>query len=108
MALILSKETPMGVNAEYWKITNININIMEDYLNIVGQQVPNMMNVNNIRIVISGFLNKAARENNKRPLDSKIYLMNGPITFGNAEDLRLQIYTYLKTLPDWATATDDL
>lgn len=105
MALILSKETPQGVNAEYWAISNININIMEIYLN---SETFFPLSNNSIRIDISGFLNKDARENHKKALDTKTYTMTGTMTVGNNENLRIQAYLYLKTLPEWSSAVDDL
>lgn len=101
MALVLSKETPSGATAEYWKIINIDFSNISSYYN--DDRV-----VYRCNFLIAGFLNENARRNGKNQLDTLSYMMNENITVGPSIDLRPTIYTYLKTLPEWQGAVDDL
>ncbi len=101
MALILSKETPMGVNAVYWKISKVNIYS-------IGLFEDNPLIIFTVQLTISGYLDESARRADKNPLCELTYIDDENVTIGQNIDLRSTLYTHIKSLPEWAGAIDDL
>ena len=93
MALSKAIPTASGYNATYWKIR---------LTTRVNDGSPKSASVE-----LQGFKDAEARQNGNAPMASRAYqIVTSDIDALPGDDLESQIYAYLKTLPDWATATD--
>lgn len=101
MALIQPFEDQFGNtnNNAYWKVVQVNC----DYMGQTGHMTVNI------------YKSKTARNNGKQPLSQKSYDFTGETfdsVYGTANlDTNNPVkasYNYLKTLPEYASATDDL
>ena len=90
MALGLTVSTKYGadINATYWNLASYSYDLKNKRINVV----------------MHGFANQTDRLANANFIASKIVPITGA---AYQPDLtRAQIYTYIKTLPAWAGATD--
>lgn len=101
MALIQSYEDKFGnTNANaYWRVIEVNCNWERG----------------NAHMTVLVYKNKVARNNGKQPLDTVAYDFDGVLFEQVYGSLNLDTsnplkasYTYLKTLEEYAGATDDL
>lgn len=91
MALQLLKTTKYGVDANYWKISEVHINLLSQ----------------SAQIVVMLFKDQASAAN-REPIDNVTYIWNGadfPFS-GGAQNIQNVIYTKLKGLSEWAGAAD--
>ncbi|MBF0552600.1 MAG: hypothetical protein HQK60_18970 [Deltaproteobacteria bacterium] len=88
MALSVSIATNFGIPATYWNIGRVEDNFREKSNNIT----------------LFGYVNQAARESNSQPLAGTTTVISGDDY--TPELARAQIYTIIKTKPEWATAED--
>lgn len=93
MAMKITKPTEFADNItrEYWRIGIANIHPL----------------TNSCHVVLFGYVNKAARDGGKSPIGAPIEC-NVPWTaFANSNNPNIRdIYTYLKTLPEWAASEE--
>lgn len=95
MALIKKIElNTTGIELSYWNISKIDI----DYLKNEGFSGT---------ITVQGYLNKQARLSNKFPAVINVYELDKYLV-STDKKLFANLYEYLKTLPDFTDATDDL
>lgn len=106
MALIFPYEDAFGsTNATaYWRVVEVNCNWL----------------TSNAHMIVLVYKSKAARNNGKQPLASKSYDFDSTEVDGvsfntvygeanlNTNNPIKASYIYLKTLPEYASATDDL
>lgn len=89
MALIIEKETSYGINANYFKISAVQADFMQNKLNIQ----------------LLGWVSKEARQSNKSPLTTNTIACDVEFTF--TDNLVAKGYEFLKSTPDFADAEDD-
>lgn len=88
MALLLSKPTPVGVNAEYWRIGIANFH-------------PRTATV---QLVLDGYVSAAARDAGAQPLVQQP--VDLPFSAELCDGGREGVYDAVKALPDWSAAVD--
>ena len=91
MALIKSFETSFGVSASYWRISGLPM--IDDVARVA-------------QIQLSGYYDKAARQANAAPMQTKIIVIDGanyPPTGTSLAD----VASSLMLLPEWSDATQD-
>jgi hypothetical protein len=87
MALQLSIPTKFGINAEYWKITTLNV----DYLS------------NNVEVTLAGWVTSQERLNGKKPLEIKGFQWNEPaFPFNESEPVNERMVAYQLIKSDYA------
>lgn len=86
MALTFETETQYGGTAKYWKI------IQSNYKYQTGKY--------NIKVAL--YINKKARNDLKNPIDYYDFEVASEF------NTKAEMYIYLKSLPFFATATDDI
>lgn len=88
MALQISKETPLGIPAEYWRIISARIDF----------------GANTMAVSVAGYINKQARDDGKAPI------IQEQINFVAEEFVpdqpRQGVYEAMKLMADWAEAVD--
>ena len=89
MALLISKPTSIGINAEYFKIDSASID-----------------KSGNASVQISGFISKTARETGRESIVNNIYSI--PCSISDGSPLWSELYLGLKNTDYFAGATDDL
>lgn len=97
MALLKARPTLFGVDADYWRIVQSNI----DWAS------------RRCFIALAGYVNQAARDDEKTPIAQEGFELAGDyFPFSGPGDPRpvaeavSSIYTGLKQLPEWAGALD--
>lgn len=91
MALAKVKQTQYGVDTTYHKLGTINIS----------------WHYQACFVDVFSYLSQDVREQEKLPLATTYYEFNGAdFTFTLEDNISEQIYTKLKTLPEWIDATD--
>ena len=93
MALELSKELDSGATGNYWRIVRVHVecDVENPYCSIV----------------MGLWVNRQTRLDGKSILSSEIVRMNlADIDSTFSYDFRACLYNALKTLPEWANATD--
>jgi len=91
MALQITKETIHGVDAEYWKITEMRFNWWNNFATCK----------------LSGFVNQQARTDNKVPLKEYGFRFNGDDFDFNVDGQLVEaLYLKIKALADWTSAVE--
>lgn len=98
MALKKTIVNDMGIPVQYWRITNINLNLNIGYLDIS----------------VNGYLTKETRDGNLNPVESKKYRATNDKfinTFSikkmnEEENIVSMAYDFLKTFDEFKTAED--
>lgn len=88
MALLLSKQTPLGVDATYWRVISAHIDF----------------GANTMAVFVAGYVDEAARNAGAAPLMQE--QVNFTVEEFVADAPRNLVYGALKQLPDWTGATD--
>jgi hypothetical protein len=91
MAFIINKMSEYGVNATYHKL---------DFIHIDNSN-------RSFTCSIKSYLSLAAKTANRTPLfTSDYYVTYDALGFDYTQNIFNLLYIYLKTLPEWATATE--
>ena len=102
MALIKSIPSDYGTDATYWKIVRIDCDTYIQPAGLVDMNGdPIVPAVPKITVFLNGYLDKANRMANSRPLMPKVVYVDTVYSFA-------EIYALVKLQPYFIGATDDL
>ena len=91
MALNINKPTNYGINANYFKIVNLEVSY---HFKVA-------------RVELAGFVNEQARLDNKEPISSfEFRFSNEDFDFSTDQNLTQKLYDKIKTQENWTDATD--
>ena len=99
MALKISKETPSGVIATYWKITEIDIDLK--WIHNINSHMSSHLHTN---LKLSGYFDETNRRLDKTSICDYDIPITDEIQVSLESDLRPKLYQFIKTLPEWKSA----
>lgn len=101
MALIISKETPSGVTADYWVISKIECN------NTVAYTQTTTSSYYSSNVIINGYVNSASFSAGRKTLQEIIISIPHDMTIGTNIEYRTTAYSDIITyVPGWESATN--
>ncbi len=93
MALSKDISTQYGVNASYWRVIDVRLNVANKFA----------------EVLVGGYLSAEARADNKLPLQTLVFSVSPDgydASFATNENAIRQSYQHLKTLEQFQGATD--